>query len=338
MHKWLTAIIVTLAWAVAHPCGSVAANPSNEPAPRLAPLPQQVPAPPDNRTTPAKVALGKQLFFDPRLSGDNQMSCATCHLPAKAFGDGLARSKGAGGKELTRNTPTLLNVAFYSSLFWDGRAASLEEQALGPIQSPDEMNQDLSELEKELAAVPGYAAQFQQVFGRRVTGADIAKALAAFQRSLVTRNAPFDRYLAGDESALSLRAQEGLALFSGEADCLRCHHGPLLSDGKYYRLGIGRGDKGRENVTGKKEDRFRFRTPSLRDIALTGPYMHDGSEETLFDVVEFYYRQAPSRLASGLQLDVEPLLGQSYSDIDAIVEFLESLTGEPLKIDPPRLP
>ncbi len=305
--------------------------------PHLLSLPKEVPAPKNNPTTPAKVELGKQLFFDPRLSGDNTMSCATCHLPAKAFGDGLARSPGAGGKELARHTPTLLNVGFHASFFWDGRAASLEEQALGPIQSADEMDQNLDDLEKELAAVPGYAEKFGEVFGRRVTRADIAKALAAFQRTLVTPNSPFDRFLAGDKNALSPRARDGLQLFKTDAGCVRCHHGPLLSDGNYYRLGIGR-DVGREQVTGRQEDRYKFRTPSLRDIALTGPYMHDGSEKTLFDVVEFYFRRVPGHLANGLRLDVEPLLGLSYSDIDALVEFLESLTGEPLKIDPPTLP
>ena len=182
---------------------------------KLAALPDSVSAPGDNPTTPAKVELGKQLFFDPRLSGDNTMSCATCHLPDKAFGDGLARAKGAGGKELARNTPTLLNVGFCSTYFWDGRAQSLEEQSRGPIQSPDEMNQDIDELVEELAAVPGYARAFETVFGRPVNKSDIANALAAFERTLVTRNSPFDRYLAGDKSALPPGAKEGSRIVSG---------------------------------------------------------------------------------------------------------------------------
>jgi cytochrome c peroxidase len=306
--------------------------------PTLSVLPHSVPAPKDNLTTAAKVRLGKRLFFDPRLSGDNEMSCATCHLPDKAFGDGLARSPGADGKLLARNTPTLLNVGFYSTFFWDGRAASLEEQALGPIQSPDEMHQDLDGLVKELASVPDYVRQFDEVFGRRITRQDIAKALAAFERTLVTRNSPFDRYLAGETSALSHRAKEGLELFMGDAGCIRCHNGPLLSDGKYYRLGVGRDDKGRSAVTKKPDDLYKFRTPSLRDVAATGPYMHDGSQATLFDVVQFYYRGVPSRGPDGLDLDVEPLLGQSYSEIAAIAEFLKSLSGEPPEITPPKLP
>jgi cytochrome c peroxidase len=168
----------------------------------LAALPVNVSTPVDNPSTPEKVALGKQLFFDPRLSGDNTSSCATCHVPEKAFGDGLAVAKGHRGKTLSRNTPALLNVAHFSRLLWDGRAKSVEEQALAPIQSPDEMNQKLDELEKELGGVGGYVEQFQKVFGTTVTRDGIAKALACFQRTLVTKPSPYDRFLAGDKSAL----------------------------------------------------------------------------------------------------------------------------------------
>lgn len=304
----------------------------------LVPLPQTVPDPKDNPSTPEKVALGKQLFFDPRLSGDNRMSCATCHLPDKAFGDGLARGKGHAGKTLTRNTPTVLNVGFYERYLWDGRAKSLEEQALGPIKSPDEMHQDLAELERELNAVPGYVVQFQKLFGTEVAREGIAKSLAAFQRTLVTKPAPFDRYLAGDEAALSPEARHGLELFEGTAGCVRCHQGPLLSDNQFYRLGLASQDLGLGGVTDKKEDRGKFRTPSLRNIAQTGPYMHDGSKKTLTEVVEFYYRGVPSKGADGLPIDVQPLQGQSFSEIAALVAFLESLTGEAPRVEAPPLP
>jgi cytochrome c peroxidase len=304
----------------------------------LVPLPKAVPAPGDNPTTPEKVALGKQLFFDPRLSGDNTMSCSTCHLPEKALGDALVTAKGHEGKILARNTPTLLNVGFHSSFFWDGRAKSLEDQALGPIQSPDEMNQNLDELDEELNAVPGYVEQFQAVFDTKVTRGGIAKALAAYQRTLVTGPSPFDRYLAGDEDALSKQAKQGLELFVGESDCVRCHRGPLLSDGKFYRLGVSFTDKGLGGVTGRQEDNGKFRTPSLRNVAQTGPYMHNGSFKTLTEVVEFYYRFVPTHTHDGLPLDVEPLLAASYSDIPAIVAFLESLTGGPPEVTPPELP
>lgn len=288
--------------------------------------------------SPEKVALGKQLFFDPRLSGDNKMSCATCHLPDKAFGDGLARAKGHGDKTLTRNTPSLLNVGFYERYDWDGRAKSLEEQSLGPIQSPDEMNQDLAELERELNAVPGYVERFQKVFGTKVTRDGISKSLAAFQRTLVTKPSPFDRYLAGDKTALSAEAKQGMELFEGSAGCVRCHQGPLLSDSKLYRLGVSFKDEGLGAVTGKKQDKGKFRTPSLRNIAETGPYMHNGSKKTLSSVVEFYYRGVPTTTSDGLPLDVQPMLGQSFSEISALVAFLESLTGEAPKVERPELP
>jgi cytochrome c peroxidase len=294
----------------------------------LVPLPREVPAPRENPTTPEKVALGRKLFFDPRLSGDNSMSCATCHDPEKAFGDGLPRAKGTGGKELARNTPTVLNVGFFERLFWDGRAASLEEQALEPIRSPDEMNQDLDQLERELNALPEYAEPFREVFGTPVTREGIARALAAYQRTLVTGPSPFDHYLAGDEEALSEAARRGMELFVGEAGCVRCHHGPLLSDGKFYRLGVASRDEGRAAVTGDREDTGKFRTPSLRNVAQTGPYMHNGSMKTLEEVVQFYYRNVPRTTPGGFRPDVQALSGQSFTEIPDVVAFLESLTGE----------
>ena len=313
-------------------------EPTNSKPAALAPLPRDAPTPKDNPATPKKVALGRQLFFDPRLSGDNTMSCATCHPPDKHFADGLAGAKGHLGKTLSRNTPSVLNVAFQTRFFWDGRAASLEEQALGPIQSPDEMHQDLAELERELAAIPGYVRQFQDVFGAQVTRAGIAQALAAYERTLVTEPSPFDRFLLGDKAALSEAAQRGLELFRGEAGCTRCHNGPLLSDEKFYRLGVSSKDRGLADVTGKPADAGKFRTPPLRNVARTGPYMHDGSQKTLQDVVEFYYRGAPTKSADGLPFDIEPLTGRSFSEVSDLVAFLESLTGQPPQVTPPKLP
>lgn len=303
----------------------------------LPPLPRAAPSARANPNSAEKIALGEQLFFDPRLSGDNTMSCATCHSPKKAFGDGLATPKGANGKALARNSPSLLNVGFYNSFFWDGRAKTLEEQALLPIESPEEMNQNLDQLERELSAIPGYVEQFKRVFHTGVTRQGIAQALAVFQRSLVTGPSSVDRYLAGEEGALSDSAKRGLELFQGDAGCVRCHRGPTLSDGKLYRLGVSFADPGLTSVTGRKEDAGKFRTPSLRNIAETGPYMHDGSKATLFDAVEFYYRGAPARAPDGAALDIEPLSGRSYSEIADLVAFLEALSGEPPVIKPPKL-
>jgi cytochrome c peroxidase len=324
--------------AIAVVVASQARSENEPPRPKLVPLPASVSAPDDNPATEEKVALGKQLFFDPRLSGDNRMSCASCHLQNKAFADGLPRAKGRADKILDRNTPTVLNVGFFERLFWDGRAATLEEQALGPIQSPDEMNQNLAELIDELNAVPGYVEQFQRVFQTNVTATGIARSLAAFERTLVSGPSPFDRFLAGDKSALTEPARQGYELFIGAAGCVRCHHGPLLSDNRLHRLGVSFQDEGRAAVTGNKADRGKFRTPSLRNVAQTAPYMHDGSKRTLTEVVEFYYRGVPTKSPANLPLDVEPLLGQSFSEIPALVAFLESLSGDVPAIEPPPLP
>jgi cytochrome c peroxidase len=315
-----------------------AAEPAEAAKPKLAPLPLQIATPDDNPATDAKIALGKQLFFDPRLSGDNTLSCGACHLPDEAFADGKATFSHSDGTKLTRNTPTTLNVALLPVLTWDGRAASLEEQALGPIQAKDEMNQDLDELERELQAVPGYARQFNEVFDAPVRRDGIAKALAAFQRTLVTRRSPLDRYLSGDKQTLSPSARRGMELFTGDAGCIRCHNGPLLSDGKFYRLGVSFRDEGRAAVTSLREDRYKFRTPPLRDVARTAPYMHDGSITTLEGVIEFYFRGASTAPPDDLPLDIEPLTGQSYSDIVDLAAFLRALSGELPEVAVPELP
>ncbi len=337
-RTWFALLLLSMAPLLCTaPLDGVAAAPQDDAFP-LVPLPQEAGAPDDNPTTPAKVELGKKLFFDPRLSGTNEMSCATCHLPEKAYADGRASSAGAGGQQLERNTPTCLNVGLYPSLFWDGRAETLEEQALIPIQSDVEMNQDLDELEEELSAIPGYVQEFQDVFGTKPDRHGVAKSLAAFQRTLITKPSPFDKYLRGDKDALSADAIRGMELFQGQAGCIECHHGPLLSDGNYYRLGVSYRDDGRAKVTGKNQDKARFRTPSLRNVAETAPYMHDGSLETLRDVVTFYYRGIPAVGPGGLTPDTSALTGQSFSEIDLLVAFLESLSGEVPVVEPPTLP
>ena len=303
----------------------------------LAPLPKKIPTPKDNPITEEKVRLGKLLFFDPRLSGDNKTSCATCHDPKNAWGDGLAKGR-VGTRVLARNSQTCLNVAFLPNLFWDGRAKTLEEQALIPIQSAEEMDQKIDELIAELKAVPDYRRRFYEVFESEITVDGIAKALATFQRTLVTGPSRVDRFLAGDEDALSESERRGLELFRGEAGCVRCHHGPLLTDGKFHRLGVSFKDKGRGGITGKKEDLFRFRTPSLRNIAETGPYMHNGSMKTLDDVVFFYLRGAPTSGPNGLPIDIETQSDLSFSASSDLVDFLKALSGPAAKVKPPKLP
>lgn len=339
---WLI-LPLAIACAVAHaekrnepPAGNASAPPSA--TKRLVPLPRVAPAPADNPTTPEKIVLGKQLFFDPRLSGGNTLSCAGCHQPQRAFGDGVDWNKGETGITLVRNTQSCLNVGFFTSFFWDGRAASLEEQALGPIESEIEMNQNVDELARELSDVPEYAAQFQKIFGEKPSRATIGKALAAYQRSLIPGPSPVDRYLAGDEKALSKSAKLGLELFTGAARCSECHNGPLLSDGKFYRMGITEEDLGRAVVTGKTEDRYKFRTPTLRNIAETAPYMHNGFTHSLEAAVMRYYEGAPRTTTDGLPVDAPDLSGRSLEDVPHLVAFLEALSGDLPDFTPPKLP
>ncbi|MDQ1272701.1 MAG: cytochrome c peroxidase, partial [Planctomycetota bacterium] len=183
--------------------------------------------PANNPQTEAKVELGKKLYFDPRLSGNNWISCATCHNPALGFADGLPRMLGGPtSKEGGRHSPTVINTAYNEFQFWDGRAATLEEQALGPIQNPNEMFETLDNVVRKLSGIPDYVKAFKEVFGTGVTADGIAKAIAAFERTIICANSPFDRYMQGDEHAMSESAKRGMALFNGKAECIKCHNGP----------------------------------------------------------------------------------------------------------------
>ena len=282
--------------------------------------------PKSNPLTPAKVELGRQLFFDQRLSADGSVSCSTCHDPKLGFADGKKTSEGIHGRHGTRNSPTVLNAMFNSTIFWDGRADSLEDQAKQPLINVDEMgNASHEEVVKRVAAIPEYAEQFQRIFGADVTMDALAKAIAAYERTLVSGNAPFDRFLAGERNALSEAAQRGFNLFRGRARCTVCHNVnqsfPFFTDGNYRNTGVaanypgfdalvrrasaaasngsgaemtaretpgGQAELGRFVVSGEALDIGAFRTPSLRNVELTAPYFHDGSAATLADVVRYY--------------------------------------------------
>jgi cytochrome c peroxidase len=284
-------------------------------------------APADNPQTPQKIALGKTLFFDKQLSGDRTMSCATCHDPDKGFSDGRVKAIGFGGKELPRHSPTVLNAAYNSFQFWDGRATSLEEQARGPITSAAEMNlADESELIRRLQADPRYQWKFEEVFGEGPSLSNVARAIAAYERTLVTRNSRFDRYARGDKKALTHEEKEGLALFLGKARCSQCHSGPNFTDNKFYNLGVAEAsDAGRYVVTKQADDLGAFKTSGLRDVTRHAPYMHDGSLATLEAVVNYYDRggdeaKNKSQLMTRLELTPEEKRN--------LVAFLRSLTGE----------
>lgn len=284
----------------------------------------------------ALVDLGSRLFFDPRLSGDGTMSCSTCHDPQKGFSDGLPRAKGRGGKTLTRNSPSVVNVDARTPMFWDGRAATPEEQALMPVTNPDEMGQDVDKLIADLDKVPEYVARFLRAFGdSAITEARIGKALAAFERTLVSAGAPFDRYLGGDKSALSKEAEKGLQLFEGKGACVTCHDGPHLTDAGFHNIGIAGDDVGRFKVVPIAILKGAFKTPGLRDVELTAPYFHDGSAATLRDVVVHYNRGGV--VHDNLDASMKPL-SLTDPEMDALVAFLRALTGNVATPVPPRIP
>jgi cytochrome c peroxidase len=248
--------------------------------------------PKDNPPGEAKIALGKQLFFDGRLSSDDKISCASCHDPSKGWSNGEAFATGVEGQQGGRSAPTVINTAYQYFQFWDGRAGSLEEQALGPIQNPIEMNLTLEAVVKKLQEIKGYRKQFQDVFGTDVTSEGIGKAIAAYERTALSGDAPYDRFKAGDESALSEAAQRGRKLFFGKANCSACHSGANFTDNGFHNIGVSwdvkNRDDGRFAISGLEGDTGAFKTPTLREIARTAPYMHDGSLATLEDVVDHY--------------------------------------------------
>ncbi len=295
-------------------------------------------APIEDDRTAARVLLGRTLFFDPRLSGDASRSCASCHDPERSWSDGLPRAVGAGGRPLERRTPTLLDVAWGASFFWDGRADTLEAQALAPVVSPEEMDLPLPELEARVAAIAGYAPLFASAFpGEPPSGDTIARALAAFERTLASGTSRFDRWIAGDALALDAAERRGFALFVGEAGCGTCHAGWRFTDEGFYDLGLAGDDPGRAGVVpGVPELEHAFKTPTLREVARRGPYLHDGSAATLEDVVLFYDRggdvSRPSKAAS-----VRPL-GLTAEERADLVAFLVALDAEPRPVVLPALP
>ena len=298
-----------------------------------------VAAPANNKPTVETVALGKKLYYDVKLSADDTVSCASCHGPAHGFTDGSPVSTGVGGKQGGRSAPTVLNAAYNPVQFWDGRAASLEEQAGGPIANPIEMNLPHDAAVRKLNADAEYPKLFEKAFGPGpATIEKVQMAIASFERTVIAGNSPFDRYqFGGDKKALSPAAVRGLAIFKDAAkgNCVKCHtiddKYALFSDGKFHNLGVGMNsegelaDLGRYTQTKVESDKGAVRTPTLRNIAQTAPYMHDGSAKTLRRVVDFYVGGGNSNP----QLDKEiKKLELSGRERDDLVAFLESLTGE----------
>jgi cytochrome c peroxidase len=316
------------------PAGSFAEDSVYEPIPEMK-------HPADNKWSKDKEELGKMLYFDPRLSGSNWISCATCHNPGLGWSDGLPRTIGDGQKELGRHSPTVINSGYFELQMWDGRKKSLEDQASGPIGAAVEMNQDYDELIRELKALPGYVNRFNMVFGKNsLTIGNIAKAIATFERSVVSKNAPYDKYWAGDKTAMSTSAVNGMNLFFGKAKCSICHNGPVFTDSGFHNIGVKAAgplkvDLGRFNETKDDFDKGGFKTPGLRDITKSAPYMHNGAVATLEDVIEFYDRGGDEK--ENLSPFITPL-GLNAQEKKDMVEFMKALDGEPILVTFPILP
>ncbi|MBM9500295.1 c-type cytochrome [Leptospira sp. 201903071] len=296
------------------------------------------PFPKNNEPTPARIELGKILFFDPIVSGSNWISCATCHNPGLGWTDGLKTAVGHNMKILGKNTPTIVNSAFGNKMFWDGRADSLEQQALGPVSSPDEMNQDPDELVLELQKIKGYRERFDRAYPNEgISKETISKAIASFERSILSFQSPFDAWIQGDNNAISESAQRGHALFQGKANCNACHFGNNFTDDGFHNIGIKSKEKdpGRFKLVPVKSMKGAFKTPTLRDAALTGPYMHDGSYTTLEEVIDHYDRGGDDR--SNLDPNMKPL-HLTKREKEDLAAFLRSLTGKKEPILIPDLP
>jgi len=283
---------------------------------KFQPLPSLPPIPADNPQTKVKVALGKMLYFDPRLSKSKLISCNTCHNLSLGGDDNQRTSIGHRWQHGPRNAPTVLNAAFLKVQFWDGRAPTLEEQAKGPLTAPVEMAGSPDIDVNRIKSIPEYVKLFRVAFpGEKdpVNFENIAKAIAAYERTLITPNSPFDRYLNGDESALTQDQKDGMVLFV-KVGCISCHNGPVLSDGNFHKFEWNN-DKGRYKVTQNPSDMYMFRTPQLRNVALTAPYFHDGSVDKLEDAIKIM---------------AEKMLNRKLKDVEIwkIKAFLESLTGD----------
>src|SRR5438093_9012758 len=258
------------------------------PPPGFEPMPE----PPDNPTTPEKAALGRQLFFDKRLSVGGSKSCYSCHVNEHGLTDGLPVAVAAGGKKLTRSSPTLWNIGYHKEFYWDGRSASLEKQAAAAWTGPNMGAKDRqTEIVAAINALPGYRAQFQKVFGSDASADNIPKAIAAYERTIVCGDTAWDKFQQGDAAALSDEAKRGWELFRGKAGCGTCHAGALLTDLQYHNVGVGMDapepDGGRKNFTKDEKDTGAFKTPTLRNISKTAPYFHNGSKATLEDALDF---------------------------------------------------
>ena len=311
--------------------------------PDIQPLPQQLTTyepmtiPADNPLTPEKVALGRELFFDERLSGDGSRSCYSCHVCEKGLTDGLPKAIGAFNKQLPRSSPTLWNIGYHKEFYWDGRSPSLEKQAMAAWTGANQ-GAKADEIVAKLNALQGYRSQFQKVFGGDATPDNVVKAIASFERTIISGNTAWDRYKAGDKTALSESAVRGWNIFQA-IKCTNCHDGVLLTDQQYHNVGIGMDQKepdpGRFKVSNKPEDMGAFKTPTLRDIAKSAPYFHDGSTKTLEEAVDIMLAGGkPNEHLDKKNLEKHNILPDQRVDL---LNFLRSLSVD-CTLSKPALP
>ncbi len=317
---------------------SVAISAQRAGAPEAAPSdlaayarPATVPFPAENPYSAAKAALGERLFHDTALSGARDRTCASCHEPGKGFQDGLAAADGLDGAPLGRRTPFIGDAAWGERYFWDGRAASLEEQALGPVQNPREMNQTLDGMVSALSAKPDYAPLFAAAFPEdpRVTSANVAKALATFERTILSGETAFDRWVAGDQAAVPDSAKRGFELFTGKAGCASCHSGWAFTDHAFHDIGLPGDDRGRGAVLGEATVDHAFKTPGLRDVGRRAPYMHDGSLKTLEAVLDHYAGDYVDRPTLSPDLPRLTLTAEEKADLLAFLRSLDATGPAP---------
>jgi cytochrome c peroxidase len=329
---------------VAYACATKPQAPAWEQANPIVAVPQpplgldqtfgDLPAP--DRPTPERVRLGRWLFYDTRLSADNSISCATCHRPENGFSEQTPHSTGIRGQQGTRKAPSFENQAWtlYPNFFWDGRAGSLEEQALGPVANPIEMGNTHTTMIQTLNGIAGYRPYFKEAFGtEEITKDRVAKAIADYERTCMSGDSPWDRWKKNhDETAVSDEVKLGDALFFGKAGCNQCHLGQSLTDSTFHNIGVGYNaetgtfaDEGRSAITKKPQDRGAFKTPGLRDVALRAPYMHDGSLPTLRAVVEHYNQGGIGNPTLDPKIEK---LNLTDAEVNALVKFMEALNGQ----------
>lgn len=345
---WFVAVC-SFAYVVTTGRGDATANASTDGMPSAGELaalkqrfrrPDSIPHPKANPHSEEKERLGQMLFFDPRLSRSGSVSCGTCHNPSFGWSDGLPKAVGFGMAELPRRTPHVRNLAWGAAFQWDGRAPTLEAQAKMPLTAPDEMNMTMDLVVERLKAVSGYAPLFQAAFEGEdpITARNVTAALATFQRTLVSEVAPFDRWIDGDESAIGTDAKRGFALFTGKAKCSACHSSWRFSDDSFHDIGlktsedVGRGKFAPPSVVAMQN---AFKTPSLRDLRLQGPYMHDGQLRTIDDVIEHYAKGGEKRPSLSAEMKVVDLTDRERREL---VAFLETLNAGSKPVTLPLLP